>query len=121
MTVISWTASCLRMPRSGSSARAEIAKARQKKTAFITVGITFTSMAKVSSAGEDHGHAAFVGGGDDVGIADGAARLDGRCRAGFGGGNETIGEGEEGVAANYAAVEGEGGFGGFPNGDTAGI
>ncbi len=60
-------------------------------------------VSEVARAGEDHGHAAFVGGGDDFFVADGAAGLDGAGGAGVGGGEESVGEGEEGVAADGAS------------------
>jgi len=78
-------------------------------------------MPEMPAAGEGHGHAALVGGGDDFGVALGAAGLDGGSRAGLGGGDETVGEREECIAANGAAAEVEFGFAGLPNGDAAGV
>ena len=78
-------------------------------------------MAEVAGAGEGHGEVAFVGGGDDFGVAHGAAGLDGGGGAGFGSGDEAVGEGEEGITTHDTSFEGEFGFAGFPNGDAAGI
>jgi hypothetical protein len=41
-----------------------------------------------------HGDTAFVGGLDDLGVADGSAGVDGSGGAGFGGGDEAIGKGK---------------------------
>ena len=51
-------------------------------------------------AGEHHGKAAFVGGGDHVRVAHGAARLDDRGGAGIGRGEQTISEREERVGGD---------------------
>ncbi|MFM1943610.1 MAG: hypothetical protein RI897_2592 [Verrucomicrobiota bacterium] len=78
-------------------------------------------VAEVADAGEGHGHIAFIGGGDDFGVAFGAAGLDTGCGTGFGGGDESVGEGEEGIATDDATDHGDTGFAGFPDGDTGGI
>src|SRR5438128_2691605 len=64
------------------------------------------SMSKMAETGEDHGEVAFVGGGDDFRIAEGAARLNRGGGAGFGGGDEAVWEWKKCVAANDAAFEG---------------
>ena len=56
------------------------------------------SVAEVALAGEDHRDAVLVGGGDDLVVADRAARLDHRRDAGRGGRVEAVAEREEGVA-----------------------
>jgi len=78
-------------------------------------------VAEVAGAGEGHGDSAFVGGGDDFCVADGAAGLDGGGGAGFGGGDKAIGEGEEGVTTHDTSFEGELCFSGFPHCNAAGI
>src|SRR5687768_13153092 len=72
-------------------------------------------------AGKNHGDVAFIGGGNDFGVADGAAGLDRGGGAGFGGGDEAVREREKSVAADHAAFERQAGFARFPNGDAAGI
>ena len=54
-------------------------------------------MAEVAHSGEQHREPGFVGGGDDLLVADRAARLDHGGRARFGRGEQAVGEGEEGV------------------------
>jgi hypothetical protein len=71
--------------------------------------------------GEDHGQVACVGGGDDFGVAHRTAGLDGGGGAGLGGGDQSVREREESVAANHAALEGKPGFARFPDGDAAGV
>ena len=61
-------------------------------------------MLKVSAAGEDHGHAMFVGGGDDFGVVAGAAGLDGGEDAGFRGLVDAVTEWEEGIAGDNSAL-----------------
>lgn len=78
-------------------------------------------VAEVAGAGENHGHAAFVGGGDDFFVADGAAGLDGAGGSGVGGCEETVGEGEECVASDGAAFQGESGVTCFPDGHAGGV
>src|SRR4051812_18723558 len=73
------------------------------------------SMSKMAKTGEDHRDVAFVGDGDDFGIADGAAWLNGGGGAGFGGGDEAVGERKKCIAANHTAFEGEAGFACFPD------
>ena len=60
-------------------------------------------MAEVALAGEHHGDAVLVGGGDHLVVADAAAGLDDRRDAGRGGGIEAITEREEGVARAHPA------------------
>jgi hypothetical protein len=52
---------------------------------------------EVAETGEHHGEAGRVGGGDDLLVPQGSARLDDRRRAGIDGGLKAVGEGEEGV------------------------
>ena len=54
-------------------------------------------MPEVAHSGEQHGEAGLVGGGDHFVVADRAAGLDHRGRAGFGRREQPVGEGEEGV------------------------
>ena len=75
-------------------------------------------MLKVAHAGEDHRHAARVGGGDDVGVLHGASRLDGAGRAGVGRGEQAVREGEEGVGGDGRALQRELGFAGLPDRDA---
>ena len=75
-------------------------------------------MPEVADAGEDHGHAALVGGGDDLGITNRATRLDCSGGTGFGGGNETVGEGEEGITADDAAPQRKTGLASLPDGNA---
>ena len=79
------------------------------------------SVLEVASACEGHRHASLVGGGDDFLVALGAARLYRRGRACLGGGDEAVGEREEGIAAYDAAVEVESGLACLPNGDATGV
>jgi len=67
-------------------------------------------MAEVADAGEDHGYAEFVGGGDYVLILDAAAGLDYGGGACGGYGFKAVGEGEKGVGGGDAAGEWEYGF-----------
>ena len=60
-------------------------------------------MQEVADAGKDHGQAEAVGGGDDVGIADRAARLNHSGGAGFGGFFDAVGEGKERVGSHDRA------------------
>lgn len=57
-------------------------------------------MPEVAMTGEAHGHAAFIGGGDDIGIALAASWLDGGGGAGVGGGQQAVGERKEGVTGD---------------------
>ena len=72
-------------------------------------------MAEVALAGEDHGDAVLVGGGDHLGVADAAAGLDDGRDAGGGGGVEAVAEREEGVAGAHPA---DGPAGGPVGGDA---
>ena len=65
-------------------------------------------MPEMTDAGEDHGHFAFVGGGDHFVVAHGAARLNRGRRAGFGGGDQAVGKREKGVARHRAALAARG-------------
>ena len=61
------------------------------------------SVAEVAHPGEQHREAGLVGGGDDLVVADRAAGLDDRGRAGFGRREQPVGEGEEGVGRDRRA------------------
>ena len=63
-------------------------------------------MAEVPGAGEEHGHPAAIGFGDDFGVADTSPGLDRGGRAGLGGGDQAVGERKEGVAGHGAAGQG---------------
>ncbi len=67
-------------------------------------------MAEVADAGEDHGDAKTVGGGDHFLIADRAAGLDDGGCSGCGYGFQAIGEGKEGVGGGDAVGERQDGF-----------
>ena len=54
-------------------------------------------VAEVPHSREDHRQSGFVGGGDDLVVADRTARLDHRRRARFDRGKQPVGEREEGV------------------------
>ena len=60
-------------------------------------------MTEVAEAGEDHGDALLVGGGDDFGVAHRAARLDDGGGAGLGQHVEAVTEREEGIRGHHAA------------------
>src|SRR5688572_21664359 len=60
-------------------------------------------VAKVAHAGEEHGEAGLVGGGDHFLVADRAAGLDHGRGAGLDRGEEAVGEGEEGVRGDRGA------------------
>src|SRR5688572_12883188 len=68
-------------------------------------------MPEMAHAGEDHRDAAFVGRGDDFGIAQGSARLDYGADAEFRRGVEAVAERKEGVRGHHAARDGETGIG----------
>lgn len=76
------------------------------------------SMPEMAVAGEDHGDAGGVGGGDDFFIAHGAAGLDAGGDASIDGGLQAVGEGEHGIGGDDGAFEVETGFFGFPYGDA---
>jgi hypothetical protein len=83
-------------------------------------------VAEVTHAGEDHRQTGFVGGLDDLIVAHRAARLDHHGRASFDSGQQAVGEGEEGVRGDRAALGvdigkavGFGGFLGLGGGDAA--
>ena len=78
-------------------------------------------MAEVAEAGKDHRHIALVGGGDDFGVAHGAARLNGAGRARVGRGDQSIGKWEKCVARDGAAVKREARLVRFPNCDARSI
>ena len=75
-------------------------------------------MLEVAHAGEEHGHAVFVGGSDGFFVPDGAAGLDDGGDAGSGRGVNAVSEGEEGVAGHDAALDG---FSGFHDADLGGV
>jgi len=62
-------------------------------------------MAEMADAGEGHGEAEAVGGGDYFRVADGAAGLDYGGGAGFGDGLQTVGEREKCVRSGDAIGE----------------
>lgn len=57
-------------------------------------------MPEVAVTGEAHGHAAFIGGGDDIGITLAASWLDGGGGTGVGGGQQAVGERKKGVTGD---------------------
>ena len=61
------------------------------------------SVPEVPHSGEHHRQARLVGGGDHFVVADRAARLDHRGRAGLDRGEQAVGEGEEGVRGDRRA------------------
>ena len=58
----------------------------------------------MAHAGEHHGDAVLVGGGDDLVVAHRAARLDDGGGAGLDGREQAVGEGEEGVRGDDRAL-----------------
>lgn len=78
-------------------------------------------MAEVACAGEGHGHAAFVRGGNDFRIADRAAGLNGSGGTGGSSCDEAVCKREKCVAADHTAFKGEAGFTSFPDRNAAGI
>src|ERR1700732_1941893 len=60
---------------------------------------------EMAHAVEDHGEAEAVGGGDDIVVAHGAARLNDRGGAGFGGFFHAVWKWEEGVRGDDAALQ----------------
>jgi hypothetical protein len=79
---------------------------RQTRGAFVENRHIFAekcSVAEVAHPGEDHRQPRFVGGGDDVVVADRPARLDDGGRAGLGCGEQAVGEGEECVEIGRAS------------------
>src|SRR5690606_31050927 len=76
------------------------------------------SMPEVAVAGEHHGQAAFVGGGDDFVVAHAATRLDDAGCAGVGHNVETVTEGEEGVGSHGSALHRQAGVLGLDGGDA---
>ena len=67
-------------------------------------------MPEMADAGEDHGYAKAVGGGDDVLIFDGAAGLDDGGGSGLGYGFKAVGEREKGVGGGDATLKRQHGF-----------
>ena len=61
-------------------------------------------MPEVAHAGEDHRDIGGVGGGYDLGVADGTAGLDDGGRAGGHGRFEAVGKGEERIRGDDAAA-----------------
>ena len=80
--------------------------------------ILISLMLEVAHAGEEHGHAVFVGGSDGFFVPDGAAGLDDGGNAGSGRGVNAVPEGEESVRGHYAALDG---FSGFHDADLGGV
>ena len=83
-------------------------------------------MPEMAHPGEDHREASLIRCSDHLGVAHRSARLDHRRRARFGGGQQAIGEREERVGGNRAAIgarggpaEFRGGFGSLQRGDPA--
>lgn len=70
------------------------------------LGIIILLMLEVAHAGEEHGHAMFVGGLDGFLVPDGAAGLDDGGDAGSGRGVNRVPEGEESVRGHDAALDG---------------
>src|ERR1039458_4204404 len=68
------------------------------------------SMPEVPDAGEDHGYAQLVGGGDYFLIFHRASGLDDGCGSGLGYGLKAVWEREKGVRCGYATLEREEGF-----------
>ena len=75
-------------------------------------------MAEMAVAGEDHGDARGIGGGDDFFVTHGATGLDAGGDAGIDGGLQAVVEGEHGIGGDDGSVEIETGFFGFPHGDA---
>ena len=75
-------------------------------------------MPKMPDPGKHHGEAMFVGGGDDVFVADGAAGLDDGGDAGLSGHIHVVCEGEEGVGCQDGAFGIQTGFLGLPAGNA---
>ena len=67
-------------------------------------GLARRSMAEVAAAGEDHGHAVLVAGGDGLVVAPRAAGLDDRGDARGGGDVGAVAEREEGVGGEHRAL-----------------
>ena len=78
-------------------------------------------MPEVADSGEGHGKSPLVGGGYYLVITNRTARLDNACRASFCGGDESVREREESIAAKGAALEREARFLGLQNSDTRGV
>src|ERR1700730_14681948 len=64
-----------------------------------------SSVEEVAHAGEDHGEAEVIGGGDDFGIFHGAAWLNNGGGSGFGGFFDAVGEWEEGVRSHGTSLQ----------------
>jgi len=63
------------------------------------------SMQEVAESGEDHAHAAFIGGPYHLRVLDGTPGLDGGGGSSIGGGDESVREGKHGVAGDHTAFE----------------
>ena len=63
------------------------------------------SMLEVAHAGQRHGDAMFVAGGDDFVVADGTAGLDDEFRAHFVGGIDAVGKREERLGDKHAFAD----------------
>src|SRR3954467_9072291 len=109
-------------PSCGSGAALSAIAKRNATTVASNAFVFITdSVSKMAEICKDHGHAALVGGGDDLRVAHGTAGLNCSGGAGFGGSNEAVRKGKECIAANNAAFERQAGFACFPDSDTAGI
>ena len=75
----------------------------------------------MTHAGEDHGHAGFVGGGNDFFVADRAARLDHAADAYLGGIVDTVAEREEGVGGHHRPFHLQPGMLGLDGGNAGGV
>src|SRR5204863_3159332 len=107
--------------RRGEQIEELLARANRVQAIAPPRGKVKASVAEVPDAGADHGDLALIGGGDDLGVLDASTRLDRARRAGFGGGEEAVGEREERIAADGAAFERQAGVLSLPDGDAAGI
>src|SRR5690606_8394791 len=76
------------------------------------------SVPEVAHAGKYHGHAVFIGGGNDLVVAHGTARLDHRRDAGSYGGIDAVAEREECVRGHHRTAHLETGMFGLDGGDA---
>src|SRR6185437_8290194 len=113
------------MPRSTSPpTRASSSPASRSKSTAAAASDPRRSVPEVAHAGEDHGDAGLVGGGDHFIVAQRAARLNDRGGAGGHGGFETIGKGKERIRCDDRTLRragreagGASRFLGLPGGD----
>src|SRR5207248_11650877 len=73
---------------------------------------------KMTDAGENHCHLAFIGSCDHLFVAHGSARLNGAGRTGISGGDKAVRKWEKRVAVNSATLEGEPSFLCLPDGNS---